>query len=256
MKTPSGNLARQGRLRAALVPMLAAIAVLAAPHASADVIDFETVAGTANGFYNGGSTFVTGGFVGTVADSAYAQSFPDYEPGLAGATIPAGGFGTCAYLACPYGGSQYFAGLNDGSLTLARQDGAAFHLGALTFGAIGPDSEEEGPGGGLIGRLRIAGTTADGTVLSTWADLPALHYWADWHLDGAFAGAALTSVTIDACAFDGLGGCINGGDRLNAAQFAIDDLQVSAVPEPSGWLMFGAGLALVAGLRRRAGGRP
>jgi hypothetical protein len=228
---------------------------LAATAARADVIDFETIANiSAHGdgtIYLGGDAFTTNGFLATVADSAFAQSFPDYEPGLAGTTIAANDSGACLWLACPYPITQHYAGLNDGSLTLSRTDGAAFHLSSLSYGGIANENEEGSPLS--FGQLRITGTRADGSIATTTADFPELHYWNAWTLDAAFAANAFTRITIDACAYTAARECLNGPDMLNASQFALDDLHVSAVPEPSAVALLAAGLLLVAA-RRRSGG--
>ena len=240
---------------------MACATALSAPAAQADVIDFEQIVNWSspadNSIYVGGDTFATNGFKAVVADSSYVQSFPDYEPGLAGATIAAGDSGACVWLACPYPISQHYAGLNDGSLTLSREDDAAFRLSSLSFGGIANENEE---GSTLpFGQLRITGTRADGSVVATAADFPELHWWAEWTLDPTFAATAFVSITIDACTYVGGGAvgrdCVNGPDTLNASQFALDDLHVSAVPEPGTVAMLVAGLLLVAA-RRHLGGKP
>lgn len=253
MKKSPGNTVRRR-----FAPAVAAWAVaLCAPAAHADVIDFETIvnqSAQADGtIYIGGDRFTTGAWQAVVADSAYVQSFPDYQPGLAGATIGAQESAACVYLACPWPISQYYAGLNDGSLTLSRADGGAFTIAGLMYGGIANEVEE---GTGMpFGRLRLSGMTAAGAVLTAEADFPELHYWSTWTLDAAFAGTVFTRLTIDACAYAPDGACINGGDLLNASQFAIDNLQVSAVPEPSIAALLVTGL-LFGVARRRAGGRP
>jgi PEP-CTERM motif len=232
---------------------LACAAALSAPTALADVIDFEQIVSHSSqadsSVYLAGDTFTANGYRAVVADSAYVQSFSDYEPGLAGATVAAGEY-TCTRLACPSPTSQYYAGLNDGSLTLSREDASAFRVSALSFGAVAPRDANE-----LLafGQLRITGTRLDGSTLSAAADFPALYDWSEWTLDAAFAATAFTRITIDACTYTAAGECLNGEDTLNLSQFALDDVHVSAVPEPSTVVLLTAGLLLVAA--RRLGGR-
>lgn len=252
MKTTSRNTLRPG-WRHVAPALLACAAALSAPAALADVIDFEQIVSHSSqadsSVYLGGDRFSTNGFLAEVADSDYVQSFPDYEPGLAGATVAESEY-TCTRLACPPPVSQYYAGLNDGSLTLSRGDASAFHVSALSFGAIAPrDANELLP----FGQLRITGTRLDGSTLTTATDFPALYDWSEWTLDAPFAAAAFTRITIDACTYTAASECLNGEDTLNLSQFALDNVHVSAVPEPSTVVLLTAGLLLVAA--RRLGGR-
>ncbi|WBS00794.1 NF038120 family PEP-CTERM protein [Pseudoduganella sp. SL102] len=258
---PPGRRIRSG------IGLLACAAVLASaatPSAQAATIGFDNVSNIVtpalpadSPLYNGGDRFTTDGFLAVVADSAFAQSFPDYEPGLAGAVVGAQQWSACTFLACPFGETSYYAGVNDGSLTLSREDGSAFRLSALTYAGIGPESEEGAAHS--MGQLRLWGSTAAGSVITATADLPDLHAWADWTLDNAFAGTSLTSLRIDACAYTAAGACLNDGTLLNASQFAVGTLSVSAVPEPSALAMLAGGLALLGAASRtrrlRNGGR-
>ncbi|MBB3221406.1 NF038120 family PEP-CTERM protein [Pseudoduganella umbonata] len=246
-----------------LLACAAALAASAMPAARAATIGFDNVSNIVtpvlpadSPLYNGGDAFTTDGFLAVVADSAFAQSFPGYEPGLAGAVVGPEQWSACTFLACPFGETGYYAGLNDGSLTLSREDGSAFRLTALTYAGIAPEIEEGGAHS--IGQLRLWGTTATGSVITATADLPELHAWADWTLDSAFAGTTLTSLRIDACAYTAAGACLNDGTLLNASQFAVGSLSVSPVPEPSALAMLAGGLVLLgtaSRARRRNGGR-
>lgn len=235
----------------------------AAP-AFATTIDFEThsnvvtpVLGSGDTAYAGRDRFTTAGYTATVADSVYAQSLPDYEPGAAGVIVDHSDRLACSIVVCPgsfFNQSHYYAGLNDGSLTLARTDGLAFRLFSLDFafvaytydlpnfsyGQLVLSATAEGSDDPITRNMNLPGQFLDGNFI-----------FDTWQLDGLFSGLNLTSLTISACVFDDGLNCVNGATSYNLAQFAIDNLQVEAVPEPQDWLVFGSGLGLLAAIVRR-----
>jgi len=234
-----------------------------AAQAGQTTIDFENVfnivsptLSAGDSIYAGRDQFSSNGYVATVADSPFAQSLPDYAPGLAGGIANGSNPFTCDIVACPAGnGSRYYVGLNDGSVSFARSDNLSFHVQALDYAFVAPVS---GLADGQYGRLVISGKTDGGGSVSTEIDFApqggtGQYSFTSWSAAG-FAKASLTSVTISACLFDGLGNCVNSDLSANQAQFAIDNLQlstnVSPVPEPDAYAMLGLGLAVL-GLARR-----
>lgn len=235
--------------------------------ASGAVIDFEShtnvatpALGAGDTTYAGRDQFKTGGYTATVADSQYAQSLPDYEPGAAGVIVDHSDRLACSIVTCPgsfFNETHYYAGLNDGSLTLARGDGLAFRLLALDFAFVAPTYDLPNLS---YGQLVLSATTAGSADPVTRSmDLPGQFLdgnfvFDTWQLDGLFSGLQLTSLTISACVFDGALNCVNGADSYNLAQFAVDNLVMEAVPEPKAWLLFGTGIALLARRRRTVAG--
>jgi hypothetical protein len=197
------------------------------------VVTFEAVAPD---LYFDGSTISDGGFLLTVN-------------GGFGAVDTAAGF----LLATPPSGNptQFYAGLNDSLLTLRAANGASFSLGGFDAGFLAPLPLEPGV---IAGRIVVeALTTLGATVLRSW-DLGVSG------ADGAFsfltfAGAAdfagfgeLASATFSTCIYDG-SGCV--APFQNLGQFALDNVQVVAIPEPSTYALFVLGLAALSSPRVR-----
>lgn len=170
--------------------------------------------------------------------------------GLVGALISGADPFGCSLAACPLSERTYFAGLNDGSLQLFRDDDLGFTVDALRFAFIGQPEM-------AFVQLALTGTLADGGTLSVSNDFSGQQAGAfrfDQFVLGAFSSATLVSLRIDACLYDSSGACsFEHMSTQNQAQFAIDHVQLSMVPEPGplAMLPFGlAGITLVA--RRRA----
>lgn len=230
-----------------------ALAMLTALPAMAEVINFDQQLPTA---YAGGETFVDSGYQLLVQDSPYAIA-NGWTGGAAGAIINGADVNSCDVIACPGGNaSNAFLGLNDGSVKLSRLDAHAFRISSLDYAFVAPVG---GLSNAVYGQLVLTGQLAGGGTISTALDFPTQNANGDFAfsnaaLNSVFSHANLSGLTISACLFDGNGSCFNSADfpAMNQAQFGIDNLNVSAVPEPSAYLMMGLGLAGLGLARRRA----
>lgn len=225
-------------------------AALAAP-AQASVASFDTQAPMV---YNHGEHFQDAGLNFTARISAYVQSQGITE-GLGGEILDGSNPNSCgAVIDCPSGNtSKYYAGYNDGSVDVQR-DAGFYSLSSLRFSFFAPVG---GQPDGSYGQLVLNATTTDGTSVVRRADFAGQdangHFmFSTWNLDGDFAALRLSKMNISACLFDGNGGCQNMADWApNAAQFAIDDLDVK-LPLPGSAPLLLLGLAGLAAIRRRA----
>ncbi|TFW17208.1 PEP-CTERM sorting domain-containing protein [Duganella callida] len=117
-----------------------------------------------------------------------------------------------------------------------------YDLPNLSYGQLVLSATVAGAASPVTRSLNFPGQFLDGNfVFDTWT------------LDSSFAGLQITSLNISACAFDAAMNCLNGADSYGLAQFAIDNVMLSAVPEPQTWAMLAAGAALLGARRRRQG---
>ncbi|HEY1151187.1 MAG TPA: NF038120 family PEP-CTERM protein [Pseudoduganella sp.] len=236
-------------------------AILAAPAAHADFISFEAVTNVVtptlsagDTIYTGGQSFKDSGFKMTVNDSAFWQSLG--ASGQAGAIFDGSNPASCNQaFSCPSGNlSHYFGGENDGSITIMRDGGVGFFsLSSLNFAFLAPLG---GLPDGVYGQLRLTGLLTDGSTVTAARDFAGQDQggnfqFANWLLDPEFSRLNLSSLTIDACMFDGAGNCLNDASApVFLAQFAVDDLQVE-VPLPGTAPLMLLGMAGLAAIRRR-----
>ncbi|MBJ7312758.1 NF038120 family PEP-CTERM protein [Rugamonas sp. CCM 8940] len=224
-----------------------ALALLAALPAAAAVIDFESQGATT---YGGGETFGEAGYTLRVLDSLIGAGDGG---GAAGILINGRDAASCDVAACPAGNkSNYYGGINDGGLNISRDDHLGFHLSGLDFAFIAPI-------GGLVdysyGQLVLTGNLVGGGSVRSTFSFPGQNGKGEFVFSGAglnngFRNATLSGLTISACLFGSGGGtCYNPAG--NQAQFAIDNLNLSAVPEPETYLMLLSGLAGLGLLARR-----
>jgi hypothetical protein len=242
-------------------PLIGALGAIAAP-AQAAVITFDAAQNVVtqalnagDTAYNTGDAFTEAGFTLQVNNNPSAE--PD-EYGLVGALVDSNDALACVIAACPVGnGSVYFAGLNDGSLNITNSGGLKFRVAGLHYGFIAPVF---GLPNFSYGRLMLTGTTEAGATISAGGDFPGQDVdgnftFDQFMLDPAFRNTTLTSLSINACLFDGTGDCVSARALTqNQAQFAIDELDLStAIPEPASVALMLLGmLGLTTVSRRRA----
>ncbi|MBI3230773.1 MAG: NF038120 family PEP-CTERM protein [Burkholderiales bacterium] len=217
-----------------------AFLALAAASAQASTISFDSLDPN---LFAGGDSFSEAGFNMTVVDKAGS--------GLAGAAINGSNDFSCSIISCPTGnGSTYYAGLNDGGLSFNRNNNGGFVVKSLDYSFIAPV-------GGLIdfsvGKLVLTGTGMNNVTVQTTVDFSAQvngqFTFSNFNVGNAFSHTVLKQLDISACLYTVDGSCINPAG--NQAQFALDNVNVAAVPEPSTYAMMGLGLAGLAALARR-----
>jgi hypothetical protein len=197
-------------------------------------IDFESIAPT---LFFGGDTLSENGFtmtqngnfgvVDTAADAFFVAQPPSGNP------------------------TQFYAGLNDSQLTLMRSDGGFFRLGGFDAGFVAPVPQDPGV---AAGRIQVSAIDMLGNpVFSSWdlglsAD-DGTHSFLTFATPADFAGFGfLKSAVFNACVYVD-SACLS--PYLNLGQFALDNVNVVAIPEPATAALMLLGLAGLAARARR-----
>jgi hypothetical protein len=228
-----------------------ALALLGAAPAMASVVNFESLSPDA--IYVDGDTLGEAGYTLTAVDNHGGTSGP------VGLLVNGMDPTSCWLGGCPTNNTSHsYLGLNDGGITIKKDDGGRFSLRKLDFGFVAPF-------GGLpnfsYGRLQLTGTYANGGTIGFALDFPGLDASGNPLFDTAtlpagFGYAELTSLTIRACLFDGIGGCTVAPDisdpSIYQAQFAIDNLALAEVPEPGSLTLIGLGMGALLARRRKS----
>jgi PEP-CTERM motif len=202
---------------------LVGAALLPTAYAST-VIDFEGEA--LAGLYFPGDTFEQGGFTMTA----------NYDFGTIGTAGDLGNAG-------PSGNStQFFFNSNDGYLTLKATNGVAFSLDGFSAAFV-PLIPAPVPSPTIV--IVAVGIPQVGNAFGTYFGLgtsatnsfPFITY--DNPADfGRFNN--LVEVQFFACVLDA---SVCATPTLNNGQFALDDINVTAVPEPGTWALMALGIA-------------
>lgn len=240
---------KQAKLKQLTAAAIGALAVMSAVPAMAATIDFESVQPNV---YNGTETVSESGYTLTVIDTPAAGPG---GTGFAGAVGDGSDPFLCAIASCPVGNaSNFYLGVNDGSLKVERSDSRLFTVSSIDYAFLAPISSLPSFS---YGQLTLVGTKSDGSQLSFAYDFPVLNNigqspFVTLSLGSTFGNTYLSSLTVGSCLFDGNGGCTSPlAGAENQSQFAIDNLQVAAVPEPETYAMLGLGLGLVGWMSRR-----
>jgi len=243
----------QPGLNKLILGVATALALLGSTPAMASVVNFESLSPD---FYTDGQTLGEAGYTLQAIDNHVNG---DDNSGGVGMLVNGMDPTTCWLGGCPTNNTTHFyLGLNDGSVTIKKDDGGRFSLRSLDFGFVAPR-------GGLpnysYGQLLLNGTLANGSTIGYSLDFPGLDSSGNPVFDTAtlptgFGYAELTGLTIRACLFDGIGGCTVAAGisdpSIYQAQFAIDNLALADVPEPGSLALIGLGMGALLARRRKS----
>ena len=249
--SPAATTAPATRGRPCLLAAAATLAMLGCTPALADVINFDSFAPD---IYSSGDTLHASGY--KLLFLADPTSAANGWSGGVGAILNGGVASSCDILACPSGASgNYLATLNDGGVNFSRGDAQGFRLSGFDYAFIAPVS---GMPEMNWGQLQLSGTLRDGSVINTSLNFPGQDASGNYRFQAAsllngFSNYIFTGLTINACIYNDSNDCVNSLDApaFNQAQFALDNINISAVPEPSTYLMLLAGLGAIGMLSRR-----
>ncbi|WP_333798149.1 NF038120 family PEP-CTERM protein [Rheinheimera sp.] len=182
-------------------------------------------------------------------------SFSSLDTGSVGSIVDGSDPYNCYGMKCPVNnGSSYYAGVNDGWLTISQRDPANLHgirLLGMDFGFV---ETLAGLGSYAAGKMVLTASRFDGSFVQLMKDFPLRdaqgeHQFARWDdIDTLLGGERFSAISLNACLYDLNGDCVR--EAAKKGSFAIDNLSVD-VPEPAGIAVFGFALAGLVLSRRR-----
>lgn len=196
----------------------------------------------------------------TWTEAGYKLTFDAYKNGAdgsngVGAIIDSTDPWPCIGGACPVNGDgTYYGAFNDSVVWLeSATQNARFRFNSLDASFIGA-FPSLGAYPIISGILSVQALTADGQTLirDLYLDGPGANgfEFGTYFFDAAFASADLLQVGMFGYVCDVTGSCNAFG--TNQGQFAIDNLNLTEVPEPASIALFGMGaMGLLAAARRR-----
>lgn len=219
--------------------------------AQAAVIDFDgpEIDNLVSSIFAGDESFSHHGFMLTALD-------PFGQGAAAGAAGAIGLPDSCMVVDCPVGAAgNYYLGLNDGALAISHGAGLAFKLSSFDASFVAPVVAATGDV--EFARIVLSGVSGGQTYQTSFA-LPGQgednrYHFSSFASLGAFATLNFTELRISTCLMDLGGDCVADGSRQ--AQFALDNLNVTAVPEPATWGLMALGLVGIGAIRRRQAAR-
>ncbi len=157
-------------------------------------------------------------------------------------------------LACPVNNATtYYGALNDSLINIGINGPGDFKVKSFDASFIGGTPVANTTYPALSGLLRIQGFFADGgTAYETYAlngPTGDAFNFAHFNTSAAFGNLSFAQVYVFGFACETAGGCnAFSNDR---AQFALDNVTLAVVPEPSSFLLLGLGLAGMGAMVRR-----
>jgi hypothetical protein len=198
-------------------------------------------------FYQGGF------FIDTYSNSASAQP-GDLVAALKDTTDSAGLCSSGA-LVCPTVGAtgNYLTVLNDGFLAIGAKNGSLISLSAFSAGFVGVAGDTYSTT--RAGRVIIIGVRADNSATSIAGSLAlpdgsGAFSFSNFTVPASFAAEKFAFLQIYG-AYCPAGTTTCSSFTTDKAQFALDNLNITAVPEPGTWGLMGLGLAGIAAIARR-----
>jgi hypothetical protein len=157
---------------------------------------------------------------------------------------------TCTVLDCPKGNdTNYYLATNDAGLQISHSDNIGFMLNSFESSFAAPVALNIPFS---VATLIVTGHDLDNRSFTDYFALPGQNSAGDWTFS-KFNFTAPNRVYKDVSFFSCL--TIANGDCAknsgNQAQFAIDNINVAAVPEPAEWLLMALGLASISMMMRR-----
>jgi hypothetical protein len=233
---------------------VAAASLMVAGASQAVIVDFEgaidtTFAGFAPSLGHGDEIVNKGFYIDALSNAAAPVPGDLVGAILNGADLSS----TCAGIVCPSNNATTFlAGLNDGLFAIGAVGDALFRFASFDASFIGAQGVALPAVPGLV---RLQGIKEDNTAITQTFNLGgpsstgALSF-KSYATTGAFSTSLFKYVYFFGFSCDTGGAC--KAFSSDQAQFAIDNISVTAVPEPSTWALMLGGLAAAATVRRRA----
>jgi hypothetical protein len=213
--------------------LLSAAIGLTLPAAQASVLNFDAMA---HDMYDGGDLLKDSSFDFTVVGG-----------GMAGAITNSA---SCEIIDCPKGNnSNFYLASNDAGLKITHSDKLGFMLSSFESSFVAPVAQHIPFS---VAKLIVSGRDMNDMSFADYFDLPGQNAAGNWtftQFNFANPDRIYKEVSFLSCLTTTSGDCISNGN--NQAQFAIDNINVTAVPEPAEWLLMMLGLASITMVMRR-----